>query len=356
MARSNSNNKVDSDIHEIIEVKTKLVNRDKSGFIVPKRSPPSRIQILEHITGFKRQQQPFTYLGIPLFKGARKTFLYDDLLPKVKSKISRWAFRLLSSGGRITLLRSVLSSLSLYLFQIMQPPKTVLKKLESTFARFLWDSKDQAHRMHSRRWKDICLPADKAVVLGSVFIGQVLQEYPSHSGPHTTFCFCSLERLKGVGLIAEPHIAWQLGQGRIFFWHDCWMGDMTLAQMFPHREHTSVQGLVPVDVIIQKRIRAHMASRCQFCSEIETIQHFFIDSLVAHQVYWCAPSAGSTKINTDGCIRDGFASGGAIIRDHTGHCIRAFSASYRDIFILEAELRAILQGIELARRMGLVDL
>ncbi|KAL2542267.1 RNA-directed DNA polymerase (reverse transcriptase)-related family protein [Abeliophyllum distichum] len=90
----------------------------------------------------------------------RKTFLYDDLLQKVKSRISGRAFRLLSSGGRITLLSSVLSSLLLYLLQIMQPSKTVLKKLESTFARFLWNSKDQAHRMHWRRWKDICLPTD----------------------------------------------------------------------------------------------------------------------------------------------------------------------------------------------------
>ncbi|KAL2512548.1 RNase H domain-containing protein [Abeliophyllum distichum] len=105
-------------------VSGQLVNRDKSGFMVPKRSPPSRIQILEHITGFKRQHQPFTYLGIPLFKGARKTFVYDDLLQKIKSRISGWAFRLLSSGGRITLLRCVLSSLPLYLLQIMQPPKT----------------------------------------------------------------------------------------------------------------------------------------------------------------------------------------------------------------------------------------
>ncbi|KAL2470921.1 RNase H domain-containing protein [Abeliophyllum distichum] len=73
-------------------------------------------------------------------------------------------------------------------------------------------------------------------------------------------------------------------------------------------------------------------------------------------VYWRAWSARSAKINTDGCVRGGFAGGGDVIRDHTGRCIRAFSAGYGDIFILEAELRAILQGIELARRMGLVDL
>ncbi|KAL2490800.1 Uncharacterized protein Adt_26428 [Abeliophyllum distichum] len=45
-----------------------------------------------------------------------------------------------------------------------------------------------------------------------------------------------------------------------------------------------------------------------------------------------------------------------VLSEITGRCIRAFSAGYGDIFILEAELRAILQGIELARRMGLVDL
>ncbi|KAL2525859.1 Uncharacterized protein Adt_10913 [Abeliophyllum distichum] len=65
-------------------------------------------------------------------------------------------------------------------------------------------------------------------------------------------------------------------------------------------------------------------------------------------VYWCAPSAGYAKINTDGCVKNGFASGGGVIIDHTGRCIRTFSTGYGDIFILETELRAILQGIELA--------
>ncbi|KAL2497734.1 RNase H domain-containing protein [Abeliophyllum distichum] len=51
------------------------------------------------------------------------------------------------------------------------------------------------------------------------------------------------------------------------------------------RTGSTLQGLVPVDVIIQKRIRVHRLSRCQCCSEIETIQHVFIDSLVAHQVW-----------------------------------------------------------------------
>ncbi|KAL2475249.1 Uncharacterized protein Adt_35985 [Abeliophyllum distichum] len=61
-------------------------------------------------------------------------------------------------------------------------------------------------------------------------------------------------------------------------------------------------------------------------------------------VFWRTPPVGSYKINTDGCVKDGFASGGGIIRDSSGQCIRAFFSFYGDCTILEAELRAILDG------------
>ncbi|KAL2500197.1 Uncharacterized protein Adt_25747 [Abeliophyllum distichum] len=59
-------------------------------------------------------------------------------------------------------------------------------------------------------------------------------------------------------------------------------------------------------------------------------------------VFWHTPPVGSYKINTDGCVKDGFASGRVIIRDSSGQCIRAFFSFYGDCIILEAELRAIL--------------
>ncbi|KAL2466229.1 RNase H domain-containing protein [Abeliophyllum distichum] len=42
-----------------------------------------------------------------------------------------------------------------------------------------------------------------------------------------------------------------------------------------------------------------------------------------------------------------------IIRDSSGQCIRAFFSFYGNCTILEAELRAILDGIILAQRLGL---
>lgn len=241
------------------------MNRNKSGLILPRRASDIQIRRLVTLTGFSHQSQPFTYLGVPLFKGAKKSFLYDDLIMKVRRKISGWASRLLSPGGRITLLRSVLSSIPLYLFQIMRPPKIILKKLESIFARFLWDSKDHARRLHWRSWKAICLPVDDgglgfrrlqdtvdtfSLKLWWMFRSQsslwaqfLLGKYcrgthPSLAAvPHSASPIW--KRLKRFGPCAETHIAWRLGIGQIFFWHDCWMGDSTLASSFPHRQHTS---------------------------------------------------------------------------------------------------------------------
>ncbi|KAL2526758.1 RNase H domain-containing protein [Abeliophyllum distichum] len=147
------------------------------------------IRRLEHLTEFRHQHQPFTYLGVSLFKGARKIFLYDDLVHKVRNRISSSASRLLSFGGQITLIRSVLSSIPLNLLQIMKPPKDT-HPLLATILHYA-----------SAIWK----------------------------------------RLKYIGPQAETRIAWKLGHGQIFFWHDCWMGKSTLADQHPHMPHSSIQ-------------------------------------------------------------------------------------------------------------------
>lgn len=58
---------------------------------------------------------------------------------------------------------------------------------------------------------------------------------------------------------------------------------------------------------------------------------------------------GFYKINIEGWIKDGFTSGGDIVRDHARRCIRAFSSTYG---ALEAKLRAILDGFFLPDNLG----
>lgn len=75
--------------------------------------------------------------------------------------------------------------------------------------------------------------------------------------------------------------------------------------------------------------------------------------LPAIVVVWRTLPMGSYKINTNGYVKNGFASGGGINRDHTRNCIRVFSVSYGPCLNLEVKLRAIIYGILLARGVGI---
>ncbi|KAL2471937.1 Uncharacterized protein Adt_40073 [Abeliophyllum distichum] len=106
-----------------------LVNRDKSRIILPKRATIQQIHRIEHLTGFRHQQQPSLILECPCSKGiVRYSYTMISFIQKVRSRISGWASRLLSPGGRITLIRSVLSSIPLYLLQNFEASQGCLEE------------------------------------------------------------------------------------------------------------------------------------------------------------------------------------------------------------------------------------
>nr|GEY05334.1 RNA-directed DNA polymerase, eukaryota [Tanacetum cinerariifolium] len=56
---------------------------------------------------------------------------WDDIILKIKSRLSKWKVKTLSIGGRLTLLKSVLGASPIYVMSIFTVPRGVLKALES---------------------------------------------------------------------------------------------------------------------------------------------------------------------------------------------------------------------------------
>ncbi|GKA60720.1 hypothetical protein Tco_0760127 [Tanacetum coccineum] len=56
---------------------------------------------------------------------------WKEVTDKISSRLSKWKIKTLSSGGRLTLLKSVLTALLLYYMSIYKAPAVVLKDLES---------------------------------------------------------------------------------------------------------------------------------------------------------------------------------------------------------------------------------
>lgn len=65
-----------------------------------------------------------------------KIVYFDEMVWKVRDRISGWANKLLSFYGNLMLIRHVLS-MSLYLFHAVKPSALVVQHLERLFPRFL---------------------------------------------------------------------------------------------------------------------------------------------------------------------------------------------------------------------------
>ncbi|GAU24262.1 hypothetical protein TSUD_48500 [Trifolium subterraneum] len=65
---------------------------------------------------------PFLYLGLPIGGDSRRIQFWKPLLDKIHKRLSVWKCKNLSFGGRLVLLKSVLSSIPVYFFSFFKAP------------------------------------------------------------------------------------------------------------------------------------------------------------------------------------------------------------------------------------------
>ncbi|KAJ9535280.1 hypothetical protein OSB04_un001622 [Centaurea solstitialis] len=113
------------------------------------------------ILPFKLGVLPVRYLGVPLL--STKLFHKDcaGLIDKIKKRVLDWKNKSLSFAGRLQLINSVLSSISVYWASLFLLPVSVVKEIEKLMRRFLWSSGDAIKGKAKVSWKEVCLPKGK---------------------------------------------------------------------------------------------------------------------------------------------------------------------------------------------------
>lgn len=81
---------------------------------------------------------PIKYLGLPLTVRRLRRLDFQPLVDRAASKMSTWNGRNLTQAGRVTLVKSVLSSQPVYLMTALKPPKETLDEVDTMRKRFLW--------------------------------------------------------------------------------------------------------------------------------------------------------------------------------------------------------------------------
>ena len=145
-------------LHHYETVSSQLINQANSSFYVRGQTSVSLKTIVQSITSFQPRQFPFTYLGCPVYVGGVQIRHFDDMIRKIRGRISRWDNWLLFFGGKLVLIWHVLSSMPLHLFHVLWPPATVIQILERLFTKFLWSDTDSRWCINWCRWSSVCFP------------------------------------------------------------------------------------------------------------------------------------------------------------------------------------------------------
>ena len=100
---------------------------------------------------------PSMYLGLPLGAPHRALGVWDSIEDRFRRRLATWKRQYISKGGRITLIRSTLSSLPIYFLSLFRMPKSVCSRLEKIQRDFLWGGGNLERKPHLVNWKTVCL-------------------------------------------------------------------------------------------------------------------------------------------------------------------------------------------------------
>ncbi|GKA77246.1 RNA-directed DNA polymerase, eukaryota [Tanacetum coccineum] len=233
-----------------------------------------------NIIGCNTFSTPFNYLGVKVGTFTSRSSFWDEVLSKISSRLSRWKTKTLSIGGRLTLIKSVLSSLPLYYMSIYKVPMGVLHKMESIRRRFFNGVDIKERKISMIGWQKILASKGKGGLgvssffahnrallfkwvwrfksqetsLWSRFIRAVYGDqvaldnlgFVARSSPWINIIreLRSLS-LKGIDLLSQ--MKKKVGNGsNTLFWKDSWITDSPLMHIYPRlfalecNKHTTV--------------------------------------------------------------------------------------------------------------------
>jgi hypothetical protein len=193
----------------------------------------------------------------------KSTLIWNPIIEKMERWLAGWKRLYLSTGGRLTLLKSTLSSLPTFYLSLFTIPCSVAKRIEQIQRKFLWGGSDDTFKHCLVKWDTVCSPIAKGglgvrklVPFNCAFLDKWLWRFGVEDNRlwkrvlvvcHGAGCGewstgwtrdshgCGI--WKGIMLgwtDFSAHLRYKVGRGdRVRLWHDRWCGDVSLKDSFP---------------------------------------------------------------------------------------------------------------------------
>lgn len=99
------------------------INRSKSTYYVSSWVSNGRVDQINRLIGIHKQDPPFIYLGCPIYVGRKRIASFKNLVDKIFAGFAGWQHRLLNIGGRLILIKHILSSIPMNILSAISLPK-----------------------------------------------------------------------------------------------------------------------------------------------------------------------------------------------------------------------------------------
>ncbi|XP_074290815.1 uncharacterized protein LOC141617518 [Silene latifolia] len=120
------------------EASGQVINEDKSGIIFSPNTTLRKVRFCLKTLNIKHNKGFGKYLGLPTEFQQSKKEIFMGLVESVMKRISSWNGIFLSPAGRLTLISSVLSNLSIFFLSAFKIPVSVTKKINALLSQFWW--------------------------------------------------------------------------------------------------------------------------------------------------------------------------------------------------------------------------
>ena len=106
------------------------------------------LEALVGLLGCGQSSLPLKYLGLPLGAKLKDLSIWNPILEKMERRLTGWKRMYLSKGGKVTLIKSSLSSLPIYFLSLLPLPGMVAKCMEKLQRDFLWNGIGGEPKIH----------------------------------------------------------------------------------------------------------------------------------------------------------------------------------------------------------------
>ncbi|GKC07738.1 RNA-directed DNA polymerase, eukaryota, partial [Tanacetum coccineum] len=195
--------------------------------------PRSTVEAVAASMGCSVMEHNFRYLGVRVGENMSRLKAWDDVVLKLRSRLSKWKAKTLSIGGRLTLLKSVLGAAPLYTMSIYKVPKVLASKKKGGLgvSSFL-----ALNRALILKWVWRFVSQD-----GSLWFRVIQALYgvsiDRHSSLKTSVWSSILKEvrvLKDKGFDFLCFFSKRIGDGNTTrFWLDIWKGDKVFRDIYP---------------------------------------------------------------------------------------------------------------------------